>query len=180
MIRNTTNGDISDEEFEAVLKPFLDNYDEFIESYIMPEIIAYYIANSFNRNSMYSGTFDQHYNSAKDMLNLFNEDYETVKSEVFKLLKIKYALLVIIAPASNNRFSDRKNKNCEKAGVKQIRLHDFRHSCASLLIYKGASINMISKFLGHSKIEETLNTYTHLYSNALSDITNLIDEMNES
>ena len=71
-------------------------------------------------------------------------------------------------------------KNCEKAGVKQIRLHDFRHSCASLLIYKGASINMVSKFLGHSKIEETLNTYTHLYSNALSDITNLIDEMNES
>ena len=39
---------------------------------------------------------------------------------------------------------------------------------------------MVSKFLGHSKIEETLNTYTHLYSNALSDITNLIDEMNES
>ncbi len=85
-----------------------------------------------------------------------------------------------IALASNNRFSDRKNKNCEKTGVKQIRLHDFRHSCASLLIDKSASINMVSKFLGHSKIEETLNTYTHLYSNALSDITNLIDEMNES
>ena len=28
--------------------------------------------------------------------------------------------------------------------------------------------------------EETLNTYTYLYSNALNDITNLIDEMNES
>lgn len=95
MIRKTTNGDISDEEFEAVLKPFLDDYDNFIYSYVMPEIIAYYIANSFNRNSMYSGTFDQHYNSAKDMLNLFNEDYETVKAEVFKLLKIKYALLVV-------------------------------------------------------------------------------------
>ena len=38
---------------------------------------------------------------------------------------------------------------------------------------------MVSKFLGHTKIEETLNTYTHLNSNALSDITNLIDEMNE-
>jgi len=60
----------------------------------MPEIIAYYIANSFNRNSMYSDTFDQHYNSAKDMLNLFGEDYETVKTEVFKLLKIKYSLIV--------------------------------------------------------------------------------------
>lgn len=70
MIRKTTNGDISDDEFEAVLKPFLDDYDNFIYSYVMPEIIAYYIANAFNRNSMYSGTFNQHYNSAKDMLNL--------------------------------------------------------------------------------------------------------------
>ena len=95
MIRETTNGDISDDEFEAVLKPFLDDYDNFIYSYVMPEIIAYYITNAFNRNSMYSGTFKQHYNSAKDMLNLFNEDYETVKAEVFKLLKIKYALLVV-------------------------------------------------------------------------------------
>ena len=95
MIRKTTNGDISDEEFEAVLKPFLNDYDNFIYSCIMPEIIAYYIANAFNRNSMYSGTFNQHYNSAKDMLNLFNEYYETIKAEVFKLLKIKYALLVI-------------------------------------------------------------------------------------
>ena len=94
MIRKTTNGDISDDEFEAVLKPFFDDYDNFIYSYVMPEIIAYYIANAFNRNSMYSGTFNQHYNSAKDILNLFNEDYETVKAEVFKLLKVKYALIV--------------------------------------------------------------------------------------
>ena len=50
MIRKTTNGDISDDEFEAVLKPFLDDYDNFVYSYVMPEIIAYYIANSFNRN----------------------------------------------------------------------------------------------------------------------------------
>lgn len=94
MIRKNTNGDISDEEFEAILKPFIDDYDNFIYSYVMPEIIAYYIANSFNRNSMYSGTFNHHYNSDKDMLNLFNEDYETVKAKVFKLLKIKYALIV--------------------------------------------------------------------------------------
>ena len=61
-----------------------------------------------------------------------------------------------------------------------MKTFEYPHFYASLLIYKGASINMVSKFLGHSKIEETLNTYTHLYSNALSDITNLIDEMNES
>lgn len=36
------------------------------------------------------------------------------------------------------------------------------------------------EFLGHTKIEETLNTYTHLYKNALTDITSLIDDMNEA
>ena len=94
MIRKTINGDISDEEFNAILKPFLDNYDEYIESYIMPEVIAYYIANSYYRNAMYEGSFLQHYNSAKDLINLFGEDYEEVKAEIYKLLKIKYALLI--------------------------------------------------------------------------------------
>ena len=90
IIRKTTNGDISNDEFEAVLKPFLDDYDIFIYTYVMPEIITYYIANAFNRNSMYSGAFNQHYNSAKDILNLFNEDYKIVKTKVFELLKISY------------------------------------------------------------------------------------------
>ena len=95
MIRKTTNGDISDEEFTAVLKPFLDNYDEYIESYIMPEVIAYYIANSYYRNAMWEATFLQHYNSASDMFNLYNEDYEKTKAEVIKLLRIKYSLEII-------------------------------------------------------------------------------------
>ena len=55
----------------------------------------------------------------------------------------------------------RKNDDCKKAGVKQIRIHDFRHSCASLLISKGANITLVSKYLGHAKIDETLNTYSH-------------------
>src|SRR5574344_699425 len=95
MIRAETGEDITDEEFDKVLKPFIDNYDEYVESYIMPEIIAYYIANSYYRNAMYESTFIQEYNSAKDLINLFGEDQEKVKAEVIKLLRIKYALDVI-------------------------------------------------------------------------------------
>ena len=94
MIRKNTNGDITDEEFKAILKPFIDDYDDFAISYIMPEVIVYYIANSYYRGSMYEGSFLQHYNSAKDLINLFGEDYEQVKAEVYKLLKIKHALLI--------------------------------------------------------------------------------------
>lgn len=95
MIRKNIDGDISDEEFNKVLKPFINNYDEYIESYLMPEVIAYYIANAYYRNAMYEGSFLQHYNSAKDLINMFGEDQEKVKAEVYKLLRIKYALLIV-------------------------------------------------------------------------------------
>lgn len=51
---------------------------------------------------------------------------------------------------------------CNKANVKKIRLHDFRHSHASLLISKGVPIVAVAKRLGHSNIEQTLNTYAHM------------------
>ena len=70
MIISCTNQDISDEEFEILLKPFIDNFDELIESYIMTEVIALYIANGYYRNAMFKTTFIQEYNSAKDLINI--------------------------------------------------------------------------------------------------------------
>ena len=61
----------------------------------MPEVIAFYIASSFYRNAMWEASFLQHYNSASDMFNLYDEDYEKTKAEVIKLLRIKYSLEVI-------------------------------------------------------------------------------------
>ena len=95
MFRKTVNGDITDEDFKKILIPFNDNYDEFLENYIMPEVIAFYIANSFYRDAMWKGNFKQHYNSAADIINYFDEDYEKVKADVINLLKIKYALETI-------------------------------------------------------------------------------------
>ncbi len=69
----------------------------------------------------------------------------------------------------------RKNKYCKLAKVKQIRIHDFRHSCASFLINNGASIVLVSKYLGHSKISVTLDIYTHLYKNELLEVSKMID-----
>lgn len=92
MFRKTVNGDITDEDFKKILIPFNDN---FLEDYIMPEVIAFYIANSFYRDAMWKGSFKQHYNSAADIINYFDEDYEKVKVDVINLLKIKYALEII-------------------------------------------------------------------------------------
>lgn len=95
MFRKTVNGDISDEDFKEILIPFNDNYNEFLENYIMHEVIVFYIANSFYRDAIWKDSFKQHYNSAADIINFFNEVYEKAKSEVIKLLKTKYALEVI-------------------------------------------------------------------------------------
>lgn len=59
---------------------------------------------------------------------------------------------------------ENKNKKfAETAGLHHIRIHDFRHSHASLLANEGINIQEIAKRLGHSNIEMTWNTYSHLY-----------------
>ena len=54
-------------------------------------------------------------------------------------------------------------------GLKKIRFHDLRHSCASLLYANGVSLRDIQEWLGHSDIGTTSNIYTHLdYSSKVS------------
>ncbi len=42
MFRKTVNGDISGKDFNKILLPFNDNFDEFLESYIIHEVIAFF------------------------------------------------------------------------------------------------------------------------------------------
>lgn len=61
------------------------------------------------------------------------------------------------------------------AGVKRIRQHDLRHSCASILIHSGVSIVAVSHHLGHRDIEETLNTYAHMLPDDRDAIRNAVN-----
>ena len=47
-------------------------------------------------------------------------------------------------------------------GLRQIRFHDLRHSCATLLYANGVALKDIQEWLGHSDIATTSNIYTHL------------------
>ena len=95
MLRKSSDKHISDEECENIINLFYYNYHCYVEEYVMPEVIAFYIASSFYRTAMWEATFLQHYNSASDMFNLYDEDYEKTKAEVIKLLRIKYSLEII-------------------------------------------------------------------------------------
>ena len=67
-------------------------------------------------------------------------------------------------------------RGTELSGVKKIRLHDLRHSHASLLISKlGVQPKLVSERLGHEKIQTTLDTYSHLYPD---QSRNLADQLN--
>ena len=64
----------------------------------------------------------------------------------------------------------------EKAGLRRIRYHDLRHSCASLLYANGVSLKDIQEWLGHSDISTTSNIYTHLdYSSKVSSANAILD-----
>ena len=43
-----------------------------------------------------------------------------------------------------------------------MRLHDLRHSCATLLLAQGVNPRVVMETLGHSQVSLTLNTYTHV------------------
>jgi integrase len=54
----------------------------------------------------------------------------------------------------------------EKAGLRRIRLHDLRHSYASILISAGVSPAYVQQQLGHASIQLTVDTYTHFIPGA--------------
>jgi len=55
-------------------------------------------------------------------------------------------------------------KALDKAGLRKVRIHELRHSYASLRIAKGDNIADVSNQLGHYSVKLTLDTYTHLLS----------------
>ena len=65
-------------------------------------------------------------------------------------------------PLADSSIGRVQDEACKQAEVKKIRLYDFRHSHASLLLSSGASVVAVAKRLGHSNIEQTLNTYAHM------------------
>ena len=66
-------------------------------------------------------------------------------------------------------------RGIKESGVKRIRVHDLRHSHASMLIELGFSTLEIANRLGHEKVETTLNTYSHLYPNKQTKLAERLD-----
>lgn len=64
-------------------------------------------------------------------------------------------------PLSPTTINRRKIAACQKANIRPIKLHEFRHSHATLLMNKNILWHTISNRLGHSSTKITIDTYTH-------------------
>ncbi|OOM72504.1 tyrosine recombinase XerC [Clostridium puniceum] len=74
----------------------------------------------------------------------------------------------------------KENSNIETTNymqLKQITFHALRHTHATLLIFNGENIKVVSERLGHKSITETLDTYTHIMLDMKNNTANLLNDM---
>jgi len=65
----------------------------------------------------------------------------------------------------------------ENIGLEKCGVHSLRHTFASLLFSRGVDVKTVSKLLGHSSIQITLNTYIHMIENADTNAVGKLDEI---
>ena len=106
-------------------------------------------------------------------------DLAELKKTNERLSKFKQTWFVLgdDVPMATGRMYFYRDKYAKKAGIRRIRLQDFRHSCASALISGAAPITAVSNFLGHSETTETLETYTHMFKKDLANVPKFFDTL---
>ena len=86
--------DITDKEFEEILLPFYNYYNEYLIKFLIPEAVAFYLANGHSRNCLSDCPLINHINSALDIFNVrcnINELMTNIKL----ILEIKYNLEIV-------------------------------------------------------------------------------------
>ena len=88
----------------------------------------------------------------------------------------------VFVDAMGNIFNPRSvtanfSKLLEQNGLRHIRFHDLRHSCASLLLANDVPLKQIQEWLGHSDIGTTANIYSHLDYKSKITSANVMDNL---
>ena len=80
-------------------------------------------------------------------------------------------------PVTKSYLSHEMIRGCKNTGIKKIRIHDIRHSHASLLINHGCDALMLADRLGHEKVSTTLNTYSHLFPHKQQELVHSLESL---
>jgi integrase len=65
-------------------------------------------------------------------------------------------------PLEGTAVTQRFQRQLAAAGLRRVRFHDLRHSCASLLVAQGVPTRVVMEILGHSQVSTTLGIYAHV------------------
>ena len=76
-----------------------------------------------------------------------------------------------------NAVTENFSKILKRNGLRHIRFHDLRHSCASLLLANDVPMKQIQEWLGHSDISTTANIYSHLDYKSKITSANVMDNV---
>lgn len=85
--------DINDKEFEKIYLPFYNNVNNYLNNYVIPDLVAFYLANAYSRHCLSKCNLINHINSAVDIFNC-RCDIIRLIPKVKEILKIKYNLVV--------------------------------------------------------------------------------------
>lgn len=89
-----------------------------------------------------------------------------------------YVFVDVMGNIFNPRnLSSNFSKLLELKGLRHIRFHDLRHSCASLLLANDVPMKQIQEWLGHSDISTTANIYSHLDYKSKLTSANVMDNV---
>ncbi len=113
-----------------------------------------------------------------EIVNLLKKE-KTSQSETKLLFGSSYTINDFVIkqkdgkPFLPNTFTSRIQGVMSKAGLPKIRLHDLRHTTASLLLSLGFNLKEIQVWLGHSDIGTTMNIYAHLDTESKKNIAEI-------
>ena len=85
--------DITDKKFEKIYLPFYNNVNNYLNNYVIPDVVAFYLANAYSRHCLSECNLINHINSAVDIFNC-RCDIIRLIPKVKEILKIKYNLVV--------------------------------------------------------------------------------------
>lgn len=107
------------------------------------------------------------------LVDWLNEELQPLRKEGGYLFGSDQSL----APTTINHIFQ---EGIKRSKVKPIRIHDLRHSFATNAINNGVNIVAVSKYLGHSSIEQTIKTYTHLLSESEDSLLKVLEKLANS
>lgn len=148
-----------------------------INSIVISESAILY--NSINRSLFSSSCSD---NLSLTRFTLSSREIGTLVSNLLKefIDDIDNLQLTQSSPISiTKNMIDKKFKQIlsRNNDIKKIRIHDLRHSHASLLINQGEDYLVVKERLGHASITTTIVTYSHLYPSKQKSLANKLDEI---